>query len=176
MPAPIALFFGSSTRYTEMAAEKIQAALGVDQVDLFDIAAEPIVTAAAYERVILGIPTWDYGELQEDWERIWPDIGTLDWRGKQVALFGLGDQVGYPEWFQDALGYLWALVVNRGAIPVGQWPAVDYRFDASKALTADGGHFVGLALDEETEPDQSDQRIARWCAQIAAEFGLGARR
>lgn len=170
--APIALFYGSSTCYTEMAAEKIRAALGADRVDLFNITDEPIATAADYWFVILGIPTWDYGELQEDWERIWPELDTVDWRGKKVALFGLGDQIGYPDWFQDALGYLWARLVNLGAIAVGLWPAQGYQFNESKALTEEGRHFVGLALDEENQAELTDQRVADWCEQIDREFGL----
>ena len=102
--ASIALFYGSSTCYTEMVAEKIATQLGADNVDVFNIADEPMVTAESYQAVIMGIPTWDYGELQEDWEEIWDEIDGVDFKGKTVALFGLGDQVGYPEWFLDALG------------------------------------------------------------------------
>ena len=103
--APIGLFYGSSTCYTEMAGEKIRAVLGEERVDFFNINETPIITAQFYDFIILGIPTWDYGELQEDWEDIWEEIDEVDFSGKKVALYGLGDQVGYPEWFLDAMGY-----------------------------------------------------------------------
>jgi flavodoxin II len=170
--APIALFYGSSTCYTEMAGEKIRACLGEERVDIFNIVDTPIITAQFYDFIILGIPTWDYGELQEHWEDIWDEIDEVDFTGKKVALYGLGDQVGYPEWFLDAMGYLHSKVVARGALPCGYWPRAGYDFEDSKALTPDGEQFVGLALDEENEFDQTDERIRQWCAQILAEFGL----
>jgi flavodoxin II len=172
MTEKIGLFYGSSTCYTEIAAEKIRDQLGAQRVDLCDIAETGVAPMANYRLLILGIPTWDYGELQEDWELAWDTIDTIDFHGKTVALYGLGDQAGYPEWFQDALGYLWAKVVNLGAATVGQWPVAGYSFTESRALTADGRHFVGLALDDETEFELSDQRIDLWCQQIAREFGL----
>ncbi|MCK9504739.1 MAG: flavodoxin FldB [Porticoccaceae bacterium] len=172
MTAPIGLFYGSSTCYTEIAAEKICAELGADLVDIHNIAASGVAPMENYQLLILGIPTWDYGELQEDWEALWDAIDQLDFNGKTIALYGLGDQIGYPEWFQDALGFLWAKVVNLGGKVVGQWPVTGYSFEQSKALTADGNYFVGLALDDENDFELSDERIARWCQQIVAEFGL----
>lgn len=56
--------------------------------------------------LILGIPTWDFGEIQEDWEAVWDQLDDLNLEGKIVALYGLGDQLGYGEWFLDALGML----------------------------------------------------------------------
>ena len=170
--APIGLFYGSSTCYTEMAGEKIRAVLGEERVDFFNINETPIITAQFYDFIILGIPTWDYGELQEDWEDIWDEIDEVDFSGKKVAIYGLGDQVGYPEWFLDAMGYLHSKVVARGATPCGYWPKAGYEFEASKALTPDGQYFVGLALDEENEFALSETRIKQWCEQILDEFGL----
>ncbi|HEY7883732.1 MAG TPA: flavodoxin FldB, partial [Cellvibrionaceae bacterium] len=149
-----------------------RACLGAERVDMFNIADTPIITASFYERVILGIPTWDYGELQEDWEEIWDDIDDVNWQGKRVALYGLGDQVGYPEWFLDAMGYLHAKIVALGALPCGYWPNSGYQYTASKALNKDGSQFVGLALDDETEFDKTDERISRWCRQLIREFAL----
>ncbi len=173
---PIGLFYGTSTCYTEMAGEKIRTALhtliGEGRVDFFNIADTPIIQTQFYDFLIFGIPTWDYGELQEDWEEIWDDLDTLDLSGKKIALYGLGDQVGYPEWFLDAMGYLHSKLVHRGATPCGYWPRAGYVFEASKALTPDEKYFVGLALDEETEFQLSEARIQQWCAQIVAEFGL----
>lgn len=170
--APIGLFYGSSTCYTEMVSEKIAAELGESMVDIHNIAEVPVSLMAAYDRLILGIPTWDYGELQEDWENCWDDLDQVDFTGKTAALFGLGDQAGYPEWFLDALGFLWAKVSALGATTVGFWPTEGFEFTDSKALTADGKHFVGLAIDDENQFELTDQRIARWCAQILREFGL----
>lgn len=170
--APIGLFYGSSTCYTEMVAEKIQRTLGENLVDLHNVADHELSEAETYTSLILGIPTWDYGELQEDWEAIWPELAEINLQGKKVALFGLGDQIGYPEWFLDAMGYLHDQVVNQGGQPIGYWPNEGYNFDASKALTADESHFVGLALDDENEFDKTDARIHLWCEQIRKEFGL----
>lgn len=167
----IGLLYGSSTCYTEIAAERIAAALAGYEVDLLDVASTPLATADRYALLILGIPTWDFGELQEDWERAWPDLASVAWATKRVALFGLGDQDGYPEWFQDALGYLARAVAARGARLVGLWPAAGYRFTQSRALTDDGSHFLGLALDEVGEFDLSEARIRAWCSQVATEFG-----
>lgn len=172
MSNKIGLFYGSSTCYTEIAAEKIREEFGERLVDLHNIAHTPIRLMEDYDLLILGIPTWDYGELQEDWENCWDEMDTLNLSGKKVAIFGLGDQVGYPQWFQDALGYLWAKVVNQGAITVGAWPVAGYRFEESKALTEDGTSFYGLALDEENDFDLSDQRITQWCNLLRVEFGL----
>jgi flavodoxin II len=170
--APIGLFYGSSTCYTEIAGEKIRNTLGGASVDFFNITETPIITAQFYDYIIFGIPTWDYGELQEDWEDIWDDLNEVDFSGKKVALYGLGDQIGYPEWFQDALGYLHSKVIARGAIACGYWPRAGYEFEGSKALTPDGNFFVGLALDDENEFAKTDARIQQWCAQVLTEFGL----
>lgn len=171
----VGLFYGSSTCYTEMVAEKIAVnltELGANkiQVNIYNVMDEPIAAMEKYNYLILGIPTWDYGELQEDWENIWDDIDTLDLTGKTVALFGLGDQVGYPEWFLDAMGYLWAKVCNQGAKTVGFWPVDGFEFEQSKALTADKTQFVGLAIDDENQFELTDERIAAWCQQILKEF------
>jgi flavodoxin II len=169
---PIGLFYGSSTCYTQMAAEKIAACLGEKRVDVYNIADEPLLRANQYSHLIFGIPTWDYGELQEDWENLWDELDSLQLEGKPVALFGLGDQVGYPEWFLDALGYLHAKLVKQGALPCGYWPVAGYTFEASQALTPEGTHFVGLALDEETQFDRTAERIQTWCAGLLADWQL----
>jgi flavodoxin II len=169
---PIGLFYGSSTCYTEMTGEKIRKIIGEDQVDFFNIADTPIIQTEFYDFLIFGIPTWDYGELQEDWEEIWDELDQVNFTGKKIAIYGLGDQVGYPEWFLDAMGYLHSKLVHRGAIPCGYWPRTGYEFEASKALTPDGNYFVGLAVDEENEFQLSDARIQQWCEQILNEFGL----
>ena len=176
MRMEIGLFYGSSTCYTEMAAEKICDSInrlsGRELVVLHNIASDPIALMADYQYLILGIPTWDYGELQEDWESHWDAIDNLDLSQSQVAVYGLGDQIGYPEWFQDALGYLWVKVVNLGASAVGAWPNKGYQFEASKALTEDGQFFVGLPLDDENQLDLTDDYIEKWSQQILQEFGL----
>lgn len=166
----IALFYGSSTCYTEMAAEKIQATLGADTVTLFNIKDVSIDNIAKHDIVILGISTWDYGEIQEDWESQWPDIANLDLSDKIVALYGMGDQIGYTEWFQDALGMLHEQVIAQGAYVIGYWPNKGYEFAASKALTDDNQHFVGLALDEDNQYNLSEERIIQWCEQLTAEI------
>ena len=167
----IGLFYGSSTCYTEMAAEKIQQQLGADSVDLYNIRDTSLALTESYSILIFGISTWDYGELQEDWQAHWDDVAQLDLQGKIIALYGLGDQDGYPDWFQDGLGMLHQLLEQPGIARIGFWPNDDsYQFHASKALTDDQRQFVGLALDDDSQFDRTDERIALWCQQLLSEL------
>ncbi|WP_391089088.1 flavodoxin FldB [Vibrio sp. NH-UV-68] len=167
----IGLFYGSTTCYTEMAAEKIRAILGEDLVDIHNVKESPLALMADYDFLILGISTWDFGEIQEDWNEIWDQIDGVALNGKTVALFGLGDQEGYGEWYLDAMGLLHDELKKTGANIIGYWPNDEnYQFEASKALTEDGSQFVGLALDEDSQYELSDERIANWVEQILLEY------
>jgi len=173
----IGLFYGSTTCYTEMAAEKIQQNFVENlmvkpdlTVELFNIKDTALSNIDDFDIVIMGISTWDYGQIQEDWEGHWEDIATLNLSGKIVALYGMGDQIGYTEWFQDALGMLHEQVIAQNGFVIGYWPNQGYEFEASKALTEDNSQFVGLSLDEDNQYEQSDERIAQWCQQIRDEI------
>ncbi|OIQ46355.1 MAG: flavodoxin FldB [Gammaproteobacteria bacterium MedPE] len=166
----IGLFYGSTTCFTEMTAEKMQVFLGEELVDVHNIKETGLTTLKDYDILILGISTWDYGELQEDWETLWDELDNYDLNGKIIALFGQGDQLGYTDWFVDAMGILHDKIIPLGPQIVGYWPNQGYDFAESKALTEDKSHFVGLALDDEDQFDLSEERIATWLTQVMEEI------
>ena len=166
----IGLFFGSDEGNTESVAERIVQQFPQGVVSVYDIADVSQLEFAEYEQIILGIPTWDFGQIQSDWEEFWDDLGEIDFSGKTVALFGLGDQFGYGDYFLDAMGMLHDVIVSKGANIIGHWSAEGYEFEASKAWLQDQHCFVGLAIDEDQQEELTDGRIAQWCRQITAEF------
>lgn len=177
MSLKIAVFYGSTTCYTEMTAEKIQALLALDpalptgsSVTLHNLKLQPMASMADYDVLILGISTWDFGELQEDWEAHWDEISTVDLSGKIVAIYGMGDQLGYAEWFVDAIGMLHQAISEQSCHRIGFWSTDGYDFIRSKAVTEDGDWFYGLALDEENQYDQTDARISLWLSQLVEEI------
>lgn len=168
--AKIALFYGTQTGNTQDAAEEIQKAFGTDLVDLMDISSVSTEDFKSYECVIVGCPTWNIGELQADWEGFFPDLDDIDFSGKKVAYFGCGDQVGYADNFQDAMGILEEKISAQGGKTVGLWPVDGYEFNESKGVR--GNHFVGLALDNDNQSDLTDERIKTWVAQLKTQFGV----
>ena len=166
----IGLFYGSTTCYTEIVAEKLQALIGADTLELNNIKQVPLSKMAEYQVLILGLSTWDFGEIQEDWEAHWDDISTADLNGKIVAIYGMGDQLGYAEWFIDAVGMLHDAIAPQNPTRIGFWPTAGYDFIASKALTEDGEFFCGLALDDENQYDLTDARLNDWVNQILQEI------
>jgi flavodoxin I len=168
--ATIGLFFGSDEGNTESVAEQIQAQLIEGGGTVYDIADVTQLEFAGYDQLILGVPTWDFGQIQSDWEEFWDDLKEIDFTGKTVALFGLGDQFGYGDYFLDAMGMLHDVIVANGAKIVGHWPIEGYDFDASKALYEDGKSFVGLGIDEDQQEELTAQRVQAWCQQITREF------
>jgi flavodoxin I len=170
MSKKIGLFYGTQTGKTESVAEMIRDAFGGDVVTLNDVSQTEAADLAEYECLIIGCPTWNIGELQSDWEGIYPDLDDVDFSGKLVAYFGTGDQIGYSDNFQDAIGILEEKISEKGGKTVGYWPTDGYDFNESKAVR--NGKFCGLALDEDNQSDLTDERIQAWVAQLKTEFGL----
>jgi flavodoxin I len=167
----IGLFYGSTTGKTEEAAERIQAAFGGDDVvTIYEISDVEDSEFEQYDNIIIACPTWDIGELQSDWEGYYPELDDLDFSGKKVAYFGTGDQIGYADNFQDAMGILEAKISELGGKTIGYWSTEGYDFNESKAVK--DGKFVGLALDEDNQSELTDERISAWVNQLKSEFGV----
>ena len=171
--AKVGMFYGSTTGNTETAADLIQkefGKLGADLLDVFNVADANVAKMADYDCLILGSSSWGDGELQDDWDEVWNEVGNLDLSGKKVALFGLGDQFGFSDTFQDALKVLADKVKELGGELVGMWPNEGYEFDDSAALMGD--KFLGLSLDEDNQSELTPERVKAWVAQLKDEFGL----
>ncbi len=170
----IGLFYGSSAGNTEYAARMIQRefhAMHPDLVTLVNVAAYGSVESMQnYDKILVGVSSWADGGLQEDWQRVFTQMDSLQLPGKQAAVFGLGDQIRYPEAFQDAIGIIGRKLRERGAELVGLWPTEGYSFTRSAGV--EGDHFLGLSLDYDNELHLSEQRIRQWVKQVAQEFGM----
>ena len=167
--ADIRLFYGSTTGNTERVAELIQAEMGTALASVNNIANATPADLEHADAVILGTSTWESGELQQDWEDFLPKFDQIDLSGKKVALFGLGDAAGFPDEFVNGLGTLAARVKQCGAELVGQWSTEGYEFVDSTAVV--DGNFVGLVLDEENQPELTEQRVKQWVAEIRPKLG-----
>ena len=110
------------------------------------------------------------GELQNDWEDYFDKFKTIDFTGKKVALFGLGDQIGYGEWYCDGIGILAQVVEKNGGNIIGFTEKDDsYEFESSKALF-DENTFWGLALDEDNQDDLTEDRLKNWFEKLKIEI------
>lgn len=164
----IAIIFSFNTIKSQKAAKKIVAEFEEDQVDMLN--AEDITGKdfMQYDNFILSLPTWFDGELPNYWDEFVPEFEDLVLKGKTFALFGLGDQKGYPENFGDALGIMAEMIENGGGKIIGPTSPEGYTFENSMALQDD--EFVGLLLDQENQAKLSGKRIKDWVQQIKQLF------
>ena len=162
----IGLFYAANAVKTSQVAKKIRKVLGAENVDIIPAEQAWGNDFEAYDNLIIGVSTWFDGELPTYWDELIPELETLDLKGKRVALFGLGDQVNYPDNFADGLGLLGDAFEKAGASLVGFTPTKDYSFNRSKALR--GNEWCGLVLDFENQSEMTDGRIKAWCDRLRA--------
>ena len=164
----IGIFYSYNTKRSAAVAGKIATHFDeglVETVNLEDVDEE---TFLKYDNMILSSPTWWDGELANYWDEFMPALEDMDLKGKVVAVFGLGDQVKYPENFLDAIGILAEETEKLGAKVVGDTPIEGFTFEKSAAVR--GNMFRGLAIDEDNQADQTDERVAKWVKIIKKEF------
>jgi flavodoxin I len=166
----IGLFYSFHSVKTKQQAQKIKKALGEDNITEVNVEETGEQQFMEYTNFILGVPTWFDGELPNYWDEFLPAIEGNSLKGKTFALFGGGDQKGYPENFVDGIGLLADFIEGRGGKIVGFTSVEGYEFESSKAKRGD--QFVGLALDIENQAALSDERIANWTKDLKKVFKI----
>lgn len=108
----------------------------------------------------VGAHSWEDAEKMNPWFAFFQKLKGLDLSTIKVALYGLGDQLHYPHHFVDDLGYFQKEFSARNVQLIGQWPVSDYEFYESKG--AEDGYFYGLALDEDSQAEKTNERLTAW--------------
>ncbi len=151
--------FGSSTGTCEAIANTIAEKLGVEAINVTDFNADVV---ANNDNLILGTSTWGSGELQDDWYDGIKVLKDSDLSGKTVAIFGCGDSESYGDTFCAGMKELYDAAKGANILPGVSTDG--YTFDDSDAVI--DGAFVGLALDDVNEDDQTEGRIDAWIESI----------
>lgn len=168
MRTKIGLFFGSSTGNCETIARMLAEELNPIQVDIYDLFHHKGKRIPKYKNYIFGVPTWGKFEMQEDWDEFLSGLNGEKFSGRNVALYGLGDQKLYPRNFVDGMGAMYEWLTSRNANIIGRWPIEGYNFSGSIGIRDD--KFVGLALDEDRQSDLTQKRVREWAIQLKKEL------
>jgi len=165
-----AIVYGSNTGVGQGVADDLKGLLGDLVDDVLNIAEIELDKILDYDKLIFGVSTWDIGELQYDWGDKADGLPGKDWAGKKVAFWGMGDAAGYPDTFVDAMGMVWAPMMQKGAELVGKVPVDGYEFESSRSLCDNRTKFVGLPLDNDNESEKTEERLAAWANQLKSEM------
>ncbi len=169
MSKNIGIIYGTDTGMTEDVVQYMVDSWKDDTLEVIEVSEAEKDDFLKFDLVILGLSTWYDGELQSDWEDYYDEFKTIDFTGKTVAVFGLGDQYGYGEYYVDGMGIIAKTVLDNGGKLIGNWPTEGYDFDASKGAMNDD-LFYGLALDEDNQHDETEGRVDKWIAQLKKEL------
>lgn len=170
-----AIFFGPLDGAVHRVAEKIRKAIGEDKVIMVPVKDASVEDLEKYDKIIFGISTvgketWESIYTNVDWAKFLPEISKTTYQNKTIAIFGLGDHITYSSTFVDHIGLLGHELMKKGATLVGQVSTDGYEFDESEAVV--DGKFLGLPVDEDFEPELTDERVKNWLAQIRPSFGF----
>ncbi|PLX14085.1 MAG: flavodoxin [Marinilabiliales bacterium] len=169
----IGLFYGPLGGSTERVAKKVVAALGNENVDLIPAKDSKAADVEKYENIIYGMSTigketWDADKSANDWDLFLPEVEKVDYSNKVVAMFGLGDQITYDLHFVDALGLVAEKILPKGANIIGRVDTDGYDYRESEAII--DGKFIGLPVNEDFEPELTDERVNNWVEKIKTQF------
>lgn len=163
----IAILYGTSGGNTESVAVRIKSMLN-DQADIYNVENVSIETIQPYQYLILGASTTGIGDLQDDWEGFLPSFSSrMDFSNKTVAIFGLGDSASFSSSYAESIYVLHDELKDKVKI-VGKIADEGYTYDDSLAVV--DGKWLGLALDEDNEYDETEERLTMWVDQLKKEF------
>ncbi len=162
----IGLIYGSDTGMTEEVTNAIIEKWTLCDIDVFEASHVKNSDIEGFDVLFLGLSTWYDGDLQSDWDNYYRKFENVDFTNKTIALYGLGDQYGYGEYFIDGVGILAEIVIKNGGEIVGKWPTEGYDYEISKAEIDGENLFYGLAIDEDNQPELTEERIDTWLGML----------
>lgn len=173
MNSKIAVLYGPKGGNTEKIAKLISQKLGSESCELIAIRDANETIIEKYEKFIIGSSTigthnWSHKNSSSDWDQFLPKLRKMDFKGKKVALFGLGDHLAYTNHFVDDMFTLYKIVTDNGAKVVGHVATDGYEFNESAAVV--DGKFVGLPVDEDHEDHLTETRIEDWLNSLTTQL------
>jgi len=169
-----ALIYWPKKGNVEDAASKIVEKFKGHPIDLFTITQVDVETLPQYDLLIIGGSTVGADNWEDThktrWIEFFQKLGKIHLHGQKVAIYGLGDQVLYPDHFVDGIAAIREEFARHHVDFIGYWPVKGYDFTGSRS--AEGDHFLGLALDNDQQPELTDERIHSWVKQIQKEAGF----
>ncbi|MCW3806307.1 flavodoxin [Plebeiibacterium marinum] len=171
----IGIFFGPEKGSVGKIANLIVEKLGTIKADLHLVKDCDASIIDKYDKVILGISTigttnWDSEHTDTDWDVFQTHLKEVKWENKTVAIYGLGDQINYPEHFVDAIGWLYEKLNPLKANIVGFCNKDGYNFNESEAIV--DGKFAGLPLDEDNESEKTEERLTAWLSELIENYNF----
>lgn len=171
----IAIFYGPVGGAVNRVADKIKTAIGEDKVEMVAVKDASVADLEKFDKIIFGASTvgkdtWDSEFSNNDWGKFLPEIGKINFADKTIAVFGLGDHITYAHGFVDHIGVVGKELMKNGATLVGKVSTDEYEFEESEAVIDD--EFIGLPIDEDFEPELTDERVKVWVEAIKADFGF----
>ena len=170
----IALIYWPKDGNVEKSGEKIAGKLGEDKLDIFTITSVDIDKIPEYKLLIIGNSTVGADNWEDTHKSRWYEfiakLEKLDLSKTFVAIYGLGDQILYPDNYVDGIATIQEEFGKCGAKFIGRWPIEGYEHTDSNSI--DGEEFLGLALDEDHQSELTDERIDKWLSQILSEAKL----
>lgn len=163
----IGIFYGSNTGKTAAIAEEIEFDLRKENYETTNVA-DGINNMKDFKNLILLTPTYGVGEVQEDWAKVMPEFEKIDFTGKKVAIVGLGNQFAFGESFVGGMRVLYDVVTKNGGEVIGFTSTEGYRYEESNSVIEN--KFVGLALDENNQDDETPERVMEWINEIKKYF------
>lgn len=162
----IAILYGTSGGNTESVAKQVQD-LFEGNADLFNVEHVSLDDIREYPYLILGTSTTGVGDLQDDWEGFLPSFSKMDFTGKKVAIFALGDSASFSSSFAESMKVIYDEIMDKASI-VGHVPDEGYTYDDSTAVI--DGLWIGLPIDEDNEYDMTEERLSAWVEELRKEF------
>ncbi len=159
-----ALIYWPKKGNVESTARKISALFDSGSIDVFTISEAEPEKFSDYDLLIFGGSTigadnWEDTHTTK-WYSFFESMKKLNLSGKLAALYGLGDQILYPEHFVNGMSVIRDQLSGTGIRFIGAWPVEGYEHTDSKSI--EGDNFIGLALDDDHQSEKSDERIKKW--------------
>ncbi len=154
------IYAGNSQAYGNTYRVASQIAAMITDVHLLEAQNVTRAELEAHDLLILGTSTVGSGELHAHWLDSMECLRQANLRGRDFALFGLGDQIGHRTTFVDGMRHLFDTVQETGARHIGFWTNAGYQFQYSAALQGDS--FIGLPIDEVNQQKLTQHRLQLW--------------
>lgn len=163
----IGIFYGSITGVTQKVAERVGELLNADVINVADI--EDIKEKVElYDMVIFATSSWNKGDTTKSWTKHLKELEKIDFKGKKVALIGVGDQNFFGKTFVEGMCVIYTYIKYNNIKLIGRTSIDGYDFEESRSV--EKGKFLGLAIDDKNQKELTEERILKWVAQLKDEM------